>query len=76
MFNKLKAQTKRRVADKTPLKFKYDITVHELVGVPPDIDKVIFGWLRGSKAQYTKAAQVTGNVAKVEQELQQVATLY
>ena len=45
MFNKVKTQAQRRLGDKKPLKFKYDLIVHSLRGVPEGVDEALLAWV-------------------------------
>eukprot|EP00240_Pyramimonas_obovata_P012584 CAMPEP_0118955954 /NCGR_PEP_ID=MMETSP1169-20130426/60801_1 /TAXON_ID=36882 /ORGANISM="Pyramimonas obovata, Strain CCMP722" /LENGTH=239 /DNA_ID=CAMNT_0006903889 /DNA_START=63 /DNA_END=779 /DNA_ORIENTATION=- len=76
LLSKLKGQAQRRLHDKRPLKFKYDLVVHKLIGLPDGVDEVVFAWIRGPKAQFTKPSTVKDHEATIGQPLHQVATLY
>jgi len=76
MFNKVRTQAQRRLHDKKALKFKYDVVVHRLDGIPEGVQEALLAWVRGPKAQFTKAVVVANGSVTIGQPLHQIATLY
>ena len=55
---------------------RYDVTVHEIEGMPDGVDEALLAWVRGPKAQFTKGAAVDNGKVAINQMLHQVATIY
>ena len=58
MFAKLQRQIDRKNKHKTPKKFRFDVTVSSLEGIPATIKSCRIVWTRGSRAQTTKTTPV------------------
>ena len=52
MFNKVKTQAQRRLGDKRPLKFKYDVVVHKLDGIPEGVGEALLAWVGGTDVNH------------------------
>ncbi|GMH35754.1 hypothetical protein BSKO_03622 [Bryopsis sp. KO-2023] len=77
MFKKIQRNIERKRDGKVPIKFRFEITIHELTGIPPKVDLCRVVWARGAKIQMTNAAQVHDGAAKYDgKSLAQVATVY
>lgn len=56
MFKKLQRNLERKKEGKTPIKFRFDVQVKELQGVPASVDECRVVWSRGAKVQMTDLA--------------------
>lgn len=65
MLKKLQRNLERKKDGKTPVKFRFDVQIKELRGVPGNVDHCRVVWSRGAKVQMTDLALVTeGNGMK------------
>ena len=58
MFAKLQRQIERKNKHKTPKKFRFDVTITSLEGIPATIKSCRIVWTRGSRTQTTKTTSV------------------
>jgi len=58
MFAKLQRQIDRKNKHKSPKKFRFDVTVSSLEGIPATIKGCRIVWTRGSRSQTTQTTPV------------------
>ncbi|KAL0042207.1 hypothetical protein WJX77_006142 [Trebouxia sp. C0004] len=76
MFAKLQRQIDRKNKHKSPKKFRFDVTVSSLEGIPATIKGCRIVWTRGSRSQTTQTTPVINGVAHWREPLSQVSTIY
>jgi len=76
MFKKLQRQIDRKKAGSQALKYRFDLHLESLEGLPPSVTECRVVWARGAKVQLSKLVTVQGGVAEFSQQLSQVATVF
>lgn len=76
MFKKLQRQIERKRDGKVPLKFRFDVRVVGVAGMPVTVDKCRVVWARGPKVQMTQVRGAKDGAADFDEVLSQVATMY
>ncbi|KAL0041347.1 hypothetical protein WJX79_000374 [Trebouxia sp. C0005] len=76
MFAKLQRQIDRKNKHKSPKKFRFDVTVSSLEGIPATIKGCRIVWTRGSRSQTTQTTPVINGVAHWRESLSQISTIY
>lgn len=76
MFKKLQRQIDRKKAGSQAIKYRFDLHLDSLNGLPKTVTQCRMVWARGAKVQLTKLVWVEDGVAKFGQTLSQVATVY
>ncbi|CAD7694989.1 unnamed protein product [Ostreobium quekettii] len=77
MFKKISRHLERKREGKVPVKFRFDVRCLDLRGVPSkSVKQCRVVWSRGPKVQMTKLSMVASGVAKFDEMLSQVATVY
>ena len=57
MFKKLQRQLERKREGRHPLKFRFDVKVLSVVGIPKALRQCRVVWSRGAKVQITPPAE-------------------
>ncbi|KAL0050284.1 hypothetical protein WJX82_008110 [Trebouxia sp. C0006] len=76
MFAKLQRQIDRKNKHKSSKKFRFDVTVSSLEGIPATIKGCRIVWTRGSRSQTTQTTPVINGVAHWRESLSQISTIY
>lgn len=76
MFKKLQRQIDRKKAGSQSLKYRFDLQLGTLEGLPAGCTQCRVLWARGAKVQLSRLVDVRDGIATFEQQLTQVATVY
>jgi hypothetical protein len=76
MFKKLQRQIDRKKAGAQSLKYRFDLQIDAVEGLPGGVTQCRVLWARGAKVQLSRLAEVQNGTARIEQQLTQVATVY
>eukprot|EP00951_Prasinocladus_malaysianus_P026096 scaffold230555_cov44-Prasinocladus_malaysianus.AAC.1 len=76
MFKKLQRQIDRKKAGAQSIKYRFDLHLAGLEGLPKSVKECRIVWARGAKVQLSKIVQAKDGTATFQQQLSQVATVY